>query len=131
MLALSDLYRSSFCAGWAQHVCFKSDSSLLIRSLLSLHWPCINEYVPQRTSLVIEEYGKRWPSPEDYLRLGALGIGHDCLLQPGSEHSESLLQFLEEELGPEAITTMGKIKKALDPDNIMNPGKIIPPQFCQ
>jgi D-lactate dehydrogenase (cytochrome) len=41
------------------------------------------------------------------------------------------LQFLEEELGPEAITTMGKIKKALDPNNIMNPGKIIPPQFCQ
>lgn len=41
-----------------------------------------------------------------------------------------LPQYLEKELGPEALRTMGTIKVALDPDNIMNPGKIIPPQFC-
>ena len=32
--------------------------------------------------------------------------------------------YLSRELGPEAVTVMGAIKVALDPDNIMNPGKI-------
>ncbi|KAJ7554634.1 hypothetical protein O6H91_05G001500 [Diphasiastrum complanatum] len=40
------------------------------------------------------------------------------------------LKYLEQELGSEALLTMGKIKKTLDPNNIMNPGKAIPPQFC-
>jgi D-lactate dehydrogenase (cytochrome) len=30
------------------------------------------------------------------------------------------------ELGAEAIDTMRLIKRALDPDNIFNPGKILP-----
>lgn len=34
--------------------------------------------------------------------------------------------YLIRELGPEAIGVMGAIKVALDPDNIMNPGKILP-----
>ncbi|QFT58892.1 putative FAD-linked oxidoreductase [Sulfitobacter sp. THAF37] len=34
--------------------------------------------------------------------------------------------YLVRELGPEAIGVMGAIKVALDPDNIMNPGKILP-----
>ncbi len=34
--------------------------------------------------------------------------------------------YLVKELGPEAISVMGAIKVALDPDNIMNPGKILP-----
>ncbi len=34
--------------------------------------------------------------------------------------------YLIKELGPEAISVMGAIKVALDPDNIMNPGKILP-----
>jgi len=30
------------------------------------------------------------------------------------------------ELSPEVITTMKKIKKLFDPNNILNPGKIFP-----
>lgn len=40
------------------------------------------------------------------------------------------MKYLEEELGIEALRTMKKIKTALDPNNIMNPGKIIPPHVC-
>jgi D-lactate dehydrogenase (cytochrome) len=34
------------------------------------------------------------------------------------------MEFLEEELG-EAVDVMKSIKRALDPDNIMNPGKVL------
>lgn len=34
--------------------------------------------------------------------------------------------YLVKELGPTAVSVMGAIKAALDPDNIMNPGKILP-----
>ncbi|XP_027066401.1 D-lactate dehydrogenase [cytochrome], mitochondrial isoform X1 [Coffea arabica] len=40
------------------------------------------------------------------------------------------VKYLEEELGMEALRTMKKIKGALDPNNIMNPGKLIPPHVC-
>ncbi|XP_059646536.1 D-lactate dehydrogenase [cytochrome], mitochondrial [Cornus florida] len=40
------------------------------------------------------------------------------------------MKYLEEELGIEALMTMKKIKAALDPNNIMNPGKLIPPHVC-
>lgn len=40
------------------------------------------------------------------------------------------MKYLEEELGIEALRTMKKIKAALDPNNIMNPGKLIPPHVC-
>ncbi|XP_058105737.1 D-lactate dehydrogenase [cytochrome], mitochondrial isoform X2 [Magnolia sinica] len=40
------------------------------------------------------------------------------------------MKYLEEELGMEALRTMKKIKAALDPNNIMNPGKLIPPHVC-
>ncbi|KAL6138254.1 hypothetical protein ACLB2K_063537 [Fragaria x ananassa] len=36
------------------------------------------------------------------------------------------MKYLEEELGAEALKTMKRIKVALDPNNIMNPGKLIP-----
>lgn len=42
----------------------------------------------------------------------------------------SCSQYLEEELGIENLRTMKRIKAALDPNNIMNPGKLIPPHVC-
>jgi glycolate oxidase len=44
------------------------------------------------------------------------------------EHGIGLLkkQFLELDLGPDAIALMRRIKSAVDPDGIMNPGKIFP-----
>ncbi|HFD39343.1 MAG TPA: FAD-binding protein [Anaerolineae bacterium] len=36
------------------------------------------------------------------------------------------LPFLEQDLGPLYIEVMGKIKKALDPKGILNPGKVVP-----
>ncbi|KAF7147780.1 hypothetical protein RHSIM_Rhsim03G0058000 [Rhododendron simsii] len=40
------------------------------------------------------------------------------------------MKYLEKELGIEALRTMKSIKAALDPNNIMNPGKLIPPHVC-
>ncbi|KAK8554090.1 hypothetical protein V6N13_073008 [Hibiscus sabdariffa] len=40
------------------------------------------------------------------------------------------MKYLEKELGIEALQTMKRIKTALDPNNIMNPGKLIPPHVC-
>jgi FAD linked oxidases, C-terminal domain len=39
-------------------------------------------------------------------------------------------QYLEEELGIGALRTMKRIKSVIDPNNIMNPGKLIPPHVC-
>lgn len=35
------------------------------------------------------------------------------------------MKYLEKELGPEALEAMRWVKRAFDPDNIMNPGKIV------
>ncbi|EXC03805.1 D-lactate ferricytochrome C oxidoreductase [Morus notabilis] len=40
------------------------------------------------------------------------------------------IKYLEKELGVEALKTMKRIKAALDPNDIMNPGKLIPPHIC-
>ncbi|CAN6439975.1 unnamed protein product [Victoria cruziana] len=40
------------------------------------------------------------------------------------------MKYLEKELGIEALRTMKRIKSALDPNDIMNPGKLIPPHVC-
>jgi D-lactate dehydrogenase (cytochrome) len=36
-------------------------------------------------------------------------------------------QFLLEEAGEGAVTLMRRIKQALDPRDILNPGKVLPP----
>ncbi|XP_016651868.1 PREDICTED: D-lactate dehydrogenase [cytochrome], mitochondrial-like isoform X2 [Prunus mume] len=40
------------------------------------------------------------------------------------------MKYLEQELGMEALKTMKRIKAALDPNNTMNPGKLIPSHVC-
>ncbi|XP_010263119.1 PREDICTED: D-lactate dehydrogenase [cytochrome], mitochondrial isoform X2 [Nelumbo nucifera] len=40
------------------------------------------------------------------------------------------MKYLEKELGMENLRTMKRIKAVLDPNNIMNPGKLIPPHVC-
>jgi alkyldihydroxyacetonephosphate synthase len=35
---------------------------------------------------------------------------------------------MAEELGPEGIDALRRIKAALDPDGLMNPGKLLPPE---
>jgi glycolate oxidase len=39
------------------------------------------------------------------------------------------LAFLEQDLGPTSIDVMASIKRALDPKNILNPGKVVPGQL--
>jgi D-lactate dehydrogenase (cytochrome) len=56
-------------------------------------------------------------------------IVHLALSMDGTctgEHGVGLhkIGFLEEEAGDDALDLMRRIKRALDPDDIMNPGKI-------
>lgn len=60
---------------------------------------------------------------------------HAALLMEGTcsgEHGVGTgkMKYLEKELGIEALRTMALIKHAVDPNNIMNPGKLIPPHVC-
>lgn len=46
-----------------------------------------------------------------------------CTGEHGVGHGK--IQYLEAELGQGSLQTMGNIKKALDPNQILNPGKIL------
>ncbi len=53
----------------------------------------------------------------------ALEMGGTCTGEHGV--GQGKMKYLEKELGAETLNTMRLIKRALDPDNIMNPGKIV------
>ena len=55
----------------------------------------------------------------------AQSMGGTCTGEHGIGQGKQ--KYLVGELGPEAIEAMAAIKQALDPRNIFNPGKIIPP----
>lgn len=50
-------------------------------------------------------------------------MGGTCTGEHGVGYGK--IKFLHAELG-DAVDVMRQIKRAIDPDNLMNPGKIIP-----
>ncbi|HSP25133.1 MAG TPA: FAD-linked oxidase C-terminal domain-containing protein, partial [Saliniramus sp.] len=53
----------------------------------------------------------------------ALAMEGTCTGEHGV--GQKKMKYLEAEHGPEAVELMRMIKRAIDPDNIMNPGKIV------
>ncbi|XP_021886902.1 D-lactate dehydrogenase [cytochrome], mitochondrial-like [Carica papaya] len=75
-----------------------------------------------------EEHRKEAERLNQFMVQTALSMEGTCTGEHGVGTGK--MKYLEKELGIEALKTMKRIKTALDPNNIMNPGKLIPPHVC-
>ncbi|KAG2406656.1 D-lactate dehydrogenase [Vigna angularis] len=75
-----------------------------------------------------EEHRREAERLNQFMVHAALSLEGTCTGEHGVGTGK--MKYLEEELGVEALRTMKKIKSVLDPNNIMNPGKLIPPHVC-
>uniref|UniRef100_UPI001CB94629 D-lactate dehydrogenase [cytochrome], mitochondrial n=1 Tax=Erigeron canadensis TaxID=72917 RepID=UPI001CB94629 len=75
-----------------------------------------------------EEQRKEAERLNNFMVNSALSMEGTCTGEHGVGTGK--LKYLEKELGAENLRTMKKIKAALDPNGIMNPGKLIPPHIC-
>jgi glycolate oxidase len=76
-------------------------------------------------------FDKRDPIQVDKMKKAAAEIFDVSIRLGGTlsgEHGVGSLKlaFLEQDIGPISIDVMSGIKKALDPKNILNPGKVVP-----
>lgn len=76
-------------------------------------------------------FDKRNPAQVEKMKKAAADIFATSVQLGGTlsgEHGVGNLKlpFLEQDIGPIAINVMTKIKQALDPKNILNPGKVLP-----
>uniref|UniRef100_A0A7C9A2I1 D-lactate dehydrogenase (cytochrome) n=2 Tax=Opuntia streptacantha TaxID=393608 RepID=A0A7C9A2I1_OPUST len=75
-----------------------------------------------------EEHRKEAERLNQFMVYAALSMEGTCTGEHGVGTGK--MKYLEQELGIENLRTMKSIKTALDPNNIMNPGKLIPPHVC-
>ncbi|KAL5545642.1 hypothetical protein UlMin_005329 [Ulmus minor] len=75
-----------------------------------------------------EEHRREAERLNKFMVYTALALEGTCTGEHGVGTGK--MKYLEKELGIEALKTMKRIKEALDPNNIMNPGKLIPPHVC-
>ncbi|KAI4348840.1 hypothetical protein L6164_009511 [Bauhinia variegata] len=75
-----------------------------------------------------EEQRKEAERLNQFMVHAALSLEGTCTGEHGVGTGK--MKYLEEEHGTEALRTMKRIKAVLDPNNILNPGKLIPPHVC-
>ncbi|KAG4130202.1 hypothetical protein ERO13_D09G128200v2 [Gossypium hirsutum] len=75
-----------------------------------------------------EEHRREAERLNQFMVYTALSMEGTCTGEHGVGTGK--MKYLEKELGIEALQMMKQIKTALDPNNIMNPGKLIPPHVC-
>ena len=75
------------------------------------------------------DYLRRVHAVNDKLIRRTLEVGGTCTGEHGIGYGKS--QYLERQYGAGAVDMMRSIKQAVDPHNIMNPGKVIPAKIPQ
>lgn len=75
-----------------------------------------------------EEQAREAARLNDFMVHTALSMEGTCTGEHGVGTGK--MKYMEKELGYESLKAMKKLKHALDPNNIMNPGKLIPSHVC-